>query len=80
MLGVIAGLLRIVGELDAAGLHPASGQDLRLDHDRSRDLLGDPPRLRRGGGEAVLCDRDARLRDDRAGLVLEEAHRAAQST
>ena len=46
-LGVLGGLLGRVGELDAAGLHPAAAQHLRLDHDRPADLLGGrraPPR------------------------------------
>src|SRR5579884_669233 len=77
VLRLAFGVLRGVGELDAAGLHPAAGQDLRLDHDRTRDLLGDLARLLRRRGEAVLGDRDSRLGDDRPGLVLEEAHRRA---
>ncbi len=40
-------LLRRVGELDAAGLHPAAAQHLGLDHDRAADLLGSLARLRR---------------------------------
>ena len=41
VLGVLGGLVRRVGELDAAGLHPAAGQHLGLDHDRAADFLGD---------------------------------------
>ena len=36
----LGGLLRGVGELDAAGLHPAAAQHLGLDHHRAADLLG----------------------------------------
>ena len=39
VLGVRGGLVRRVGELDAAGLHPAAGQHLGLDHDRAADVL-----------------------------------------
>ena len=74
MLGVPFGLLGIVGELHAAGLHAAAGEDLRFDDDRPGDLLGDPPSLLRCRGEAVLCDRNAGLGDDRPGFVFEEAH------
>ena len=76
VLGVALGLIGRVGELDAAGLHPAAGQHLGLDHDRAVDLgsaicRASLWRLR----EAVLGDGNARLGHDRPGLVLEEAHR-----
>ncbi len=76
-LGVLGRLVGRVGELHAAGLHPPARQHLRLDHDRAGDLRGDPPRLLRRRGEAVLGDGDARLRDDLSRLVLEEAHPSA---
>ena len=38
---MLCGLLRRVGELHAAGLHPPPGEHLRLDHHRPADLLGD---------------------------------------
>ncbi len=74
-LGVLGGLRRRVGELDAAGLHAAAAQHLRLDHDRPADLLGGPARLLRRGAEPVLGDRDARQLDDLPCLVLVEPHR-----
>ena len=77
VLGVAGRLLRRVGELDPAGLHPAAAEDLRLDHHRAADLLGDPAGLVGCLGEAVLGHGDAGLGDDRPRLVLEEAHRGA---
>ena len=47
--GVRLGLLGGVGELDAAGLHPAAGQHLRLDHGRAAD-----PRRPRRASSAVV--------------------------
>ena len=43
--GVRRGLLGRVGELDASGLHPPAGEDLRLDHRRAADVLGGLARL-----------------------------------
>src|SRR5262249_37506170 len=60
--------------LDAARLHPAPGQHLRLDHHRPADLLGRPARLLGGLAEAVLGDGDARQLDDLPRLVLVEPH------
>ena len=40
-----------VGELDAAGLHPAAGEHLRLDDDGAADPLGDRARL---GGRSLV--------------------------
>ena len=73
-LGVLGGLLRRVGELDAAGLHPPPAQHLRLDHHRPADLLGDLAGLVGARAEAVPGDRDSGQLDDLSCLVLEEAH------
>ena len=64
--GVRLGLLGRVGELDAAGLHPAAGQHLGLDHGRAADLLGGLAGLIGGRAEAVLGDRDSGPLDDPA--------------
>ena len=74
VLGVARRVLRGVREPHAAGLHPAAGQDLGLDHDRTGDLLGDPPRLVGRLGEPVLRDRDPGLGHDRPRFVFEETH------
>ena len=72
------GLLGRVGELDAAGLHPAAAQHLGLDHDRAADLLGDLARLLGARAEAVLGDGNPRQLDDLPGLELVEPHRGAE--
>ena len=60
------GLLRRVGELDPAGLHPPAGQHLRLDHRRPADSLRGLASLGGGGAEAVVGDRDPGPLDDPA--------------
>ena len=75
VLGVARGLVGRVGELHAAGLHPAAGQHLGLDHRRAGDLLGDRSGLLGRLGEAVLGDGDPGLGHDRPGFVFKEAHR-----
>ncbi len=72
--GMALGLLGRVGELDASGLHAPACQHLRLDHHGARDFSRNVTRFLGGLRESVLCYRDTCLRDDRAGLVLEEAH------
>ena len=73
-LGMLGGLLGGVGELDAAGLHPAATEDLGLDHDGAADFLRRLARLLGRRAEAVLGDRDPCQLDDLACLVLEESH------
>ena len=72
--GVALGLVGRVGELDAAGLHPAAGEHLRLDDDGAADALGDVAGLTRILGEAVVGDGDSGPLDDLAGFVFEEPH------
>jgi len=52
------GLLGRVGEADAAGLHAAAGQHLRLDDDGTADFPGDPLDVLDRLGEAAGRDRD----------------------
>ena len=72
--GVLGGLVRRGGELDAARLHPPARQDLRLDHGLAADPLGGRAGLVGRGAEAVVGDRDAGPLDDPARFVLVEAH------
>ena len=74
LLRVGLGLLGRVGELDAAGLHPAAGQHLGLDHGRAADPLGGLAGLGGGLAEAVLGDRDPGPLDYPAAFELVEAH------
>jgi hypothetical protein len=76
VLGVRRGLLGGVGELDAAGLHAAAREDLRLDHDRPTDLLGGLACLIGGRAKAVLGDRNPSQLDDLPRLELVEPHAA----
>ena len=78
VLRVVGRLVGAVGELDAAGLHAAAGQHLRLDHGRARRSGGDLARLLVGGRESEVGDRDSGPLDDLAGLVFEEAHGGAE--
>ena len=69
-------LLRCVGELDAARLHPPAGQDLGLDDGRRAELLRDLAGLGGRPGEPVARHRNSGFRDDLPALELEEAHAA----
>jgi hypothetical protein len=80
LLGVPLRLLRRVGELDPARLHPAPGQDLRLDHGGAPDPLGGLARLGGGLGEPVLGDRDPGPLDYAAAFELVEAHGRSRGT
>ena len=51
--GVLADLVGVVGQLDAAGLAPPAHLDLRLDDDRVADRVGDDDRLVDGVGHAA---------------------------
>ena len=71
---VCCGLVWRVGELHAAGLHPAAAKHLALDDARPVDLLGGRLRLLRGRCETKLGDRDSGAANDLAGLVFVKAH------
>ncbi len=79
LLGVRRRFVGRVGELDAAGLHPAAAEHLRLDHDRSADLLGGLARLLGARAEAVLGDGNPRQLNDLPRLELVEPHAARES-
>ena len=71
---LLLGVGRIVGELHAAGLAAAAGQDLGLDDDRAAD------RRRRSAGlfgrdrEPSLGDRNADASEELFALILVEIH------
>ena len=72
--GVIAGFLGGVGELDAAGLHPAAAEDLRFDDDRTAELRGGLGGLFGGGRELPFRERDTVAGEDLLRFVLVEPH------
>jgi hypothetical protein len=76
-LGLDGRLVWRVGELDAAGLHAAAGEDLRLDDDWLAEPRGDLVRLLRRLREAEVGHRYPGALDDLARLVLEEPHAGA---
>ena len=78
--GFVFRILWILGELHAARLAAAAGQDLRLDDDLPADLLRGPPSLVRRGREPPVGDGDAEAREQLLALVLVEVHRGAEST
>ena len=79
LLRLTLGLLGRLGEADAARLHAAAGQDLRLDHDGTADLLGDPLGVLGRFGVAAGSDQDPFALEDPARFVLEEPHRGAET-
>jgi hypothetical protein len=64
----------IVGQLDASGLAPATGLDLRLDDHPAADPLGRGPGLLRGGGDLTDGRPHAVLGEQRLRLVLHQVH------
>ncbi len=77
--GLAPGLLRRVGEPDAAGLHAAAGEHLRLEHDRPADVLRQLRGLLRRLGGAALGEADAALGEEALGFVFVEPHPPVQS-
>ena len=75
--GVGAHLVGVVGELDAAGLAPATDLDLGLDDDRVAGRVGLGDGLVDGDGDAAGADRDAVAGEVLLALVFEEIHAAA---
>ena len=73
--GLRLGVGGIVGELDAARLAAAAGQNLSLDDDRPAELLGRGARLFGRRREPALRDGDAEAREELLALVLVEIHR-----
>ena len=72
--GVLADLVGVVGELDAAGLAAATDLHLGLDDDGVAGLVGLRDRLVDGVGHATPADRDVVAGEVLLALVLEEIH------
>ena len=72
--GVVARLGGVGGELDAAGLAPASHLHLRLHHDRVAELVGRLDRLLHGVGRRSRRHGDPVAREELLALVLEQIH------
>ena len=68
------GVVRLVGELDAARLAAAAGQHLRLDDDLAAELLGGRARLLGRRREPPVGDRDPEAAEELLALVLVEIH------
>ncbi|BCB76820.1 hypothetical protein Pflav_032300 [Phytohabitans flavus] len=69
--------VRAVGQPDAAGLAPAAGPHLCLDHHTTAELGGGCPGLVWGGGDAAPADRYAVLGEEFLRLVLQQIHLAS---
>ena len=72
---LLLGVVRVLGQLHAAGLAAAAGQHLRLDDDLAADLLRRPPRLFRRRRDAPVGDGDAEALEQLLALVLVQVHR-----
>jgi hypothetical protein len=72
--GVQPHLVGVVGQLDAAGLAPATDLDLGLDDDRIAGRIGRGDGLLDRVGLAARGDRDAVAGEVELPLVLEQVH------
>ena len=77
--GVLAALVGVRRELDAAGLAAAAHLHLRLHDDRVADLVGGRDRGVDGLDRLTRRDRDVVLREELLALVLEEVHKESVS-
>ena len=75
LLGLVARVVRVLGELDPAGLAAAAGEDLRLDDDLAADLLRGRARLVGRRRESPLRHGDPEALEELLALVLVEVHR-----
>jgi hypothetical protein len=72
--GARDGLVRALGQLDAAGLAPAADLHLRLDDHAATEPVGDLPGLLRGGGDPAGEHGQAVPLEQVAPLVLVQVH------
>ena len=77
-VGVRLGLLRRLGELDAAGLAAAADEHLRLDDDLAAELLGGGAGLLGGRRHAPVRHGNAGAREELLPLVFVEIHGRAR--
>ena len=77
--GLFLGVLRVLRELDPAGLAAAAGEHLRLDNDRAAEPLGRETRLVWGHRQPALRDRDPEAAEELLALVLVQVHRPEDS-
>ena len=73
--GLLLGVVRVVGELDPAGLAAPARQHLGLDDDLAAELLGGGARLLGRRRQPPLRDGDAEAAEELLALVLVEIHR-----
>ena len=69
---MLSRLLRVSGELDAAGLAAAAGVHLGLDHDRPVEAHRDRPHFVGSRGDIAVGHRDSRRAEQCPGLVFVE--------
>jgi len=74
---LLLGVLRVVGELHAAGLAAAARQHLGLHDDRAAELLGGAACLRRRDRKSPVGHGDAEALEELFALILEKIHTAA---
>jgi hypothetical protein len=72
--GVLLGLGRVVGELDAARLAPATDLHLSLDDHAAAEAVGYLAGFRHGGGDPAVQHRQPVPGEQRAPLVLVKVH------
>ena len=76
---MLARLVAVLGELDAAGLAAAADLHLRLDDARVADLVGRLDGLVDRGRRGAGRDGDAVAGEELLALVLEEVHKRRRS-
>ena len=72
--GELLGLVRVLGQLDAAGLAAPADQHLRFDDNAATQFFGDCLGLGCGGRHPPLGDRYAILGKDLFGLIFVQFH------
>ena len=76
---MLAALVGVGGQLDAAGLAPPADLDLRLDDDRVADPVGGGDGVVDGGDRLAGRHRDAVPGEELLALVLVQVHRRRET-